>query len=647
MKKRLLSVWMAFVLLCTLFAGAGTLTATAEEMPTMSDENPWNAKWSAEEGGVFAMLSVGKTGFYKMAFAEPKGDFSILTLSVFDTTNHSKESNHGYIGDIEVWITGGRDTVSVGAMYLVAGREYMVVVSATNSWRNEICGGDVVITPQLCEVETTELSLDAETSVSGNMLGFYFTAEEAGDYCLRFENDMDAFVTAYETDTGHTLGQYRTVYEQPNMDSMFAVPNDRAVISLKADTTYLIGVFLYDQLIHSAISITRNDTTVKRMTIDDALCEVLAEDSYPINAACFSYEVTYEDGSTKTLPYRELAVQGYAMPMVEAVGKRIENSLFFGYYVGRKHPVAAVYRGETSYSYVLVKSVCDGYTQMKAKEKVQAGDGVFCCWVVVPQTTGVYTLGIDAVSWDVAISYAFLDEHNNYVYYGSYNGKEEGFPLIGGRPYLLSLEMTAPKDTTIFLKRLAGMPFPDAGANTWYSDAVAYAVGAGIMTGYQNGLFGTSDGIQRQDFLVMLARLDGVDLSYYADAHGLFPDVAENSYYEAAVAWGYENGIVTGYNNGEFGVGDKITREQLVTFLYRYAQYIFVDVSVKADVASRIEATYTDYANVSAFAKEAVVWAVENKVIKGKTATKIVPQGNAQRCEVAQMMYNIFLNNVF
>lgn len=190
--------------------------------------------------------------------------------------------------------------------------------------------------------------------------------------------------------------------------------------------------------------------------------------------------------------------------------------------------------------------------------------------------------------------------------------------------------------------------FSDAVKDAWYSDAVTYAVGRGILKGYSNGKFGTSDGIQRQDFLVMLVRLDGVDLSSYANTHGIFRDVSRNSYFEAAVNWGYEHGIVTGYNDGRFGVGDKITREQIVTFLCRYARYKGIDTSVDSNTQNYVRNTYTDYNRVSEFSHDAVLWAIEKGVINGKeNNTAIAPQGNAQRCEVAQIMYNIFLKDIF
>ena len=188
--------------------------------------------------------------------------------------------------------------------------------------------------------------------------------------------------------------------------------------------------------------------------------------------------------------------------------------------------------------------------------------------------------------------------------------------------------------------------YPDAASNAWYSESVKYVSKQGIMSGYSNGKFGTSDSIQRQDFLVILARIGDVALDDY-NGKSKFPDVARNSYYEAAVNWGAQNGIVTGYNNGKFGVGDKVTREQLVTFLYRYAKYKGYDYSYTTDRETVVSGQYIDYKNVSGFAKDSILWAIEKGVISGKTSSTIVPQGNAQRCEVAKIMYNIYLNDIF
>ena len=240
-----------------------------------------------------------------------------------------------------------------------------------------------------------------------------------------------------------------------------------------------------------------------------------------------------------------------------------------------------------------------------------------------------------------------LDENGGVV---KYNDTKGGFPLVKDLKYTVKFNYDCINDisgTITWSKtQKAKTIFPDTYAGDWYNDSVTYVVGAGIMSGYQNGKFGTSDSIQRQDFLVMLARYEGVDLEEYS-YKSRFSDVARNSYYEAAVNWGVEKGITTGYDNGKFGVGDKMTREQLVTFLYRYAKYKGVDVSYTATQKIVVNRQYTDFKNVSPFSQDAIIWAVSNGVIGGKTPTTVVPQGNAQRCEVAKIMYNIYLKDIF
>ncbi|MBR5473127.1 MAG: S-layer homology domain-containing protein, partial [Clostridia bacterium] len=77
------------------------------------------------------------------------------------------------------------------------------------------------------------------------------------------------------------------------------------------------------------------------------------------------------------------------------------------------------------------------------------------------------------------------------------------------------------------------------------------------------------------------------------------------------------------------------------------AQLVGVDETVEDCSEAAIAAQYADFNKVSTFSKDAIVWAIENGVISGKNATTIAPQGNAQRCEVAKIMYNIFLNDIF
>ena len=262
--------------------------------------------------------------------------------------------------------------------------------------------------------------------------------------------------------------------------------------------------------------------------------------------------------------------------------------------------------------------------------------------------TGIYTIiPSDAEDYDMATDVVVYNKLGEVVLY---NAKLGGFPLVKGQVYLavFAEDLELPYDVEVTATLVVTKLFPDTSAADWYSDAVSYALGSGIMSGYaSNGKFGTTDSIKRQDFILMLARYAGVDLDTYKDVECTLTDVQDGAYYEAAINWALAEGVTTGYDNGEFGVGDKMTREQIVTFLYRYAQAIGVDVTVDDGAAEALAAQYADFGKVSSFSKEAIVWALETGVISGKNPTTIAPQGSAQRCQVAQIMYNIFLNETF
>ena len=182
------------------------------------------------------------------------------------------------------------------------------------------------------------------------------------------------------------------------------------------------------------------------------------------------------------------------------------------------------------------------------------------------------------------------------------------------------------------------LTFPDVSANEWYYNAVAFNVNMGYFHGYANGYFGPGNNIQRQDFVVVLSKIAGVDLSDYAGQNGGFSDVPTNDYYSAAVAWAKDNQILSGYANGKFGVGDPITREQACLIFYNYC-----NGEVSGDV-NTVLAGYPDGGNVSDWARTAVAWAAENRVVGGNG--KLNPAGNANRAEMAQIIMNMSLNGV-
>ena len=111
-----------------------------------------------------------------------------------------------------------------------------------------------------------------------------------------------------------------------------------------------------------------------------------------------------------------------------------------------------------------------------------------------------------------------------------------------------------------------------------------------------------------------------------------FSDVTAGAWYADAIAWASAHGIVTGYDNGAFGVNDYITREQMAAILYRYAEYKGKDVSGSAAL------DFADAGQVSAYAQAPVKWAVSEGLLNGRTSTTLEPKGTATRAEVATII---------
>lgn len=176
-------------------------------------------------------------------------------------------------------------------------------------------------------------------------------------------------------------------------------------------------------------------------------------------------------------------------------------------------------------------------------------------------------------------------------------------------------------------------PFVDVPDNAWYYDAAKYVNENGLMAGTGANTFAPDRTTTRGMIVTILYRLEGSP-NIENEIWGYpFKDVDANAYYATAVYWARMNGIVAGYSDELFGPNDTITREQMATILYRYAQYKGYDTTDKADLSK-----YTDATQVGSYAVEAIRWANAEGLVSGTSATTLTPKGSATRAQVAVIL---------
>ena len=173
-------------------------------------------------------------------------------------------------------------------------------------------------------------------------------------------------------------------------------------------------------------------------------------------------------------------------------------------------------------------------------------------------------------------------------------------------------------------------PFTDVPASHWAHDDITYVYENDLMNGTDGSLFSPESTTTRAQVVTVLYRLAGQPA---ADWENPFWDVPASAWFHDAVTWAWENDITGGVSSTHFGAGNAVTREQLATFLYRYAQDQGYDTSARADLSG-----YSDAGLVSSYATEALSWANATGLITGTTGTTLSPQGSATRAQVATIL---------
>ena len=132
----------------------------------------------------------------------------------------------------------------------------------------------------------------------------------------------------------------------------------------------------------------------------------------------------------------------------------------------------------------------------------------------------------------------------------------------------------------VFVPVGGGLPFTDVPAGAWYAEGVRYVYTNGLMNGTSGTTFSPDIATSRAMIATILWRMAG---SPAANFDMEFSDVPQGQWYTEAVRWAASEGIVNGYGNGLFGTSDPATREQFAAMLWRYAQKVGCDVHIGED----------------------------------------------------------------
>ena len=176
------------------------------------------------------------------------------------------------------------------------------------------------------------------------------------------------------------------------------------------------------------------------------------------------------------------------------------------------------------------------------------------------------------------------------------------------------------------------LPFRDVRPEDWFYADVRYVYESGLMNGTAEGLFSPDLFTSRAMIVTVLWRLSGSPVvNYYMP----FADVDQAAWYAEAVRWAASCGIVAGYDNGNFGPNDPITREQLAAILYRCAAYRQEDTSIGADTNIL---SFTDAVSVSEYAVPALQWACGAGILQGADGA-LLPTHPATRAQTAAILH--------
>lgn len=276
------------------------------------------------------------------------------------------------------------------------------------------------------------------------------------------------------------------------------------------------------------------------------------------------------------------------------------------------------------------RAVCQGYATLfyalcrSMNLPVRTVNGTDHAWNLVQ--LGELWYAVDA-TWDGSGTVSTL----NYFLKGTNHFTDhEAVSRYQTAEFTSAYPMSAVDYTPTAEDDLPVCPFRDISQSDYYYDAVNTLSQRGLVNGVERYCFAPDMTTSRAMLVTILWRLEGSP----EVSGSVFCDVPSDAYYTTAVAWAYQNKITLGVSSDHFDPDAPLTRQQLVTFLYRYASYLGCNTASSSSLNQ-----FEDVDSVDDYAKSAMNWAVGAKIVQGFEDRTLRPGGEATRGQLATMLF--------
>ena len=177
--------------------------------------------------------------------------------------------------------------------------------------------------------------------------------------------------------------------------------------------------------------------------------------------------------------------------------------------------------------------------------------------------------------------------------------------------------------------------FTDVKSGDWFAPYAGEAALRRLVLGTTESTFSPAVLTNRAQFAVMLGRLQSqCDGSMVIDGDAALADIADDTWYTAAARWAVDKGIILGIN-GSFEPFGSLTREQAAVMLWRYAEMTGLNVNDLDDID--LASSFSDSAQVSGWAQEAMRWAVGKGILTGADSA-LTPLAQIDRAQTAAIL---------